>query len=1515
MARACLSRAGATSTLVATSRSRVKQSASRARTAPDSPPPARCLRCCVLLGLACVQSALADTTVHDFGSSSFDLSHGFDPVRYGWSSSDALIAEFGVSGSIGHISGGENVVVIPGIKVLGNTIVPEVRRDTRSGLRLSSSVEGYAGVVLDAGMTVGGAGINATIQAGPRLTLPTAVRAGQPFRLVGETVLGSNFVFDPALPALDAALDVRIGGSASGTVEYGLFPVTGYEIGRFDLNFPEIDLALFDFDLDFNLPRLPDFNFLDLSGLIPESDKDTALYRKKLPPDNALLSAGEVVLVNPSSSALTTQTVEDNAIVSTTRGDLLRVGLDLDGLASYAVSDVSFTGLEFPIKVGEGSQETELARLTYDLIDIKYGLELGYEIETTIDSWLDVTLDFLDENGAPVDVLIREGATLSRASTYTGRWDRLPELTLLSPGDLQLAVDFTGMQREISQRASLTLGDYMELAVFEAQASLKLGIGKQRIGPLFYQKLELAGEFAGIDLYDFRVTLSELGLSSGLWDGALTLEGMPTQDAYLADTGAGIALDNLRRMDTHAVPQALEETLLIIGRGDDTLDTRAQLAPLDYVDPGRQRAVTAQFFKNDFPFPRLYEKTFGHIADPFTFTELDGLHVPEGSTYRIGETDAQRFRLRAVENDGRITGDGYLGFNSIGADGLLLIEGTGSVAFNSAGEVSGGLVVQGEHHQLAFNAVRPFQTGFGDAVSAEGALFLDVTSGDTPAYYADEVNGGNLLTRTLRATLRLENAGGILVDHSALMVDTPELLNERTGEFRARNGAQLALVGDVRNEGLIAATGPGTLLQVDSDRIAGAGDAARPGRFSVSDGATLRFAGTAANDFTIAGALEVITGIGSATGFAREIRLSKESAGSPASALNLVVEEGGSLTLNGLLRLPDSGLLTIDNHGLIDIVSGVNSLRQRCDPDTTCSLPPRIEPIDLVNEGVVQIHAGATFAFDVAIVDYDEGGASLGGGEWRVLGANVPFVNTQPAASSAQIARLDVAVSKVFGNADTFADLTFDERVDEQSGEVELTGISGLDTTLAFNDTRVTLAGAAHFPFFNTVRVNRGTLNLLDQQQFHTASSYENRGGVTTVTNGAGLHVHGALIVNGGSVSFSGNSRFSVAGAMVTQEDDSTAWRDIEVNGGTLGIAEGTVVGDGLLRRDAGPVDYQGTDGLWLNAGRSWIVRDVVEKDAAGAEILTPGVIDLGVRSLAGAYGVVRSDADVLISGGAARFDALESSLRLQHGSLTLENGAAYHAPVGYFFNYGTLELQGAQFTLAHGEFRNYGALSVGADSFLEVQGFTLMNGTVEIEGVVNAEYSMIDSRQSALALAGGVFNSRRIDMMGPVALDFSGGTLLTEELNGSLRIEDATFAPGMSAGEARLFGDYEQMPDGTLRIELDLGGKADSLYVMGQARLDGTLELSLLNGYVPEIGSSFEFLMANALLGDFDYLQGFGSRDGRLFALRRAGSSLFIDVAAVPLPPALWLLGGALGLLLPAVRRRSRAAARSQAA
>ena len=119
---------------------------------------------------------------------------------------------------------------------------------------------------------------------------------------------------------------------------------------------------------------------------------------------------------------------------------------------------------------------------------------------------------------------------------------------------------------------------------------------------------------------------------------------------------------------------------------------------------------------------------------------------------------------------------------------------------------------------------------------------------------------------------------------------------------------------------------------------------------------------------------------------------------------------------------------------------------------------------------------------------------------------------------------------EVFGNAAMFADLTFDETVDPETGDVNITGISDLNTALAVNEANVILSGAARFDYFNTVAVNRGTFELHNQRSFTTAGDYTNDGGTTIVDSGAELRVAGDLTVTGtmsGSTSITGTTNAS----------------------------------------------------------------------------------------------------------------------------------------------------------------------------------------------------------------------------------------------------------------------------------------------------------------------------------------------------------------------------------------------------
>ena len=93
------------------------------------------------------------------------------------------------------------------------------------------------------------------------------------------------------------------------------------------------------------------------------------------------------------------------------------------------------------------------------------------------------------------------------------------------------------------------------------------------------------------------------------------------------------------------------------------------------------------------------------------------------------------------------------------------------------------------------------------------------------------------------------------------------------------------------------------------------------------------------------------------------------------------------------------------------------------------------------------------------------------------------------------------------------------------------------------------------------------------------------------------------------------------------------------------------------------------------------------------------------------------------------------------------------------------------------------------------------------------------------------------------------GDGLLTGEV-----INYGLAAPGMSAGQLTVEGDYAQQTDGAILIELGgtLAGEFDVLNVTGTAHLDGTLEVALINGFTPQVGQNFTIITAGLVDGAF---------------------------------------------------------------
>jgi len=231
------------------------------------------------------------------------------------------------------------------------------------------------------------------------------------------------------------------------------------------------------------------------------------------------------------------------------------------------------------------------------------------------------------------------------------------------------------------------------------------------------------------------------------------------------------------------------------------------------------------------------------------------------------------------------------------------------------------------------------------------------------------------------------------------------------------------------------------------------------------------------------------------------------------------------------------------------------------------------------------------------------------------------------------------------------------------------------------------------------------------------------------------------------------------------------------------------------------------------------------------------------------------SEGTVTISGEASSLDitgALFVSF-LGDGAVTVQDGAAVTSPQtqigGVLGSMGHVTVDGPGSVLISDGW----GVSVGAD-YEEGQ------GTLEVTngGLVSASQVRLEPNPAGLLIGDGtvqapVWNQGRLE-------------------------------PGLSAGILTIDGDYEQESDGTLAIEL--GGTApgtyDQLVITGNATLAGTLDLSLINGFDPQPGDSFEILTAASVTGAFDTIEGWDLGGGKMFYVTYSETDVTLHVDTV---------------------------------
>jgi hypothetical protein len=873
----------------------------------------------------------------------------------------------------------------------------------------------------------------------------------------------------------------------------------------------------------------------------------------------------------------------------------------------------------------------------------------------------------------------------------------------------------------------------------------------------------------------------------------------------------------------------------------------------------------------------------GTMITPYgNSTTLDGRSVAQGGegTLTLNGSFKSDFNttttmLGTLNNLGTILVNAGFGTNtalSLGTAGApnLVLQGGGTLTLNTYSSPSGGSVYI-EAAGTSYGLTNVNNTIQGEGVIGNGSLILTNEAGGV----INANSTGSNQPGGLSTALTLNGSGGVT----------------NAGLLEATNNGALQITNTVNNSGgNITANGSGASVQLYN------GGDIQGGTLNQLNGATL---GTAVSN--------TATLDGSTNG---ALTLSKGS--TYTTPLNSQTQVLGTINNNGTIRLTGGSGTNTE----LTLIS--NTTLQGGGTVT-------LNTVSSIFGGSVYIQGNSLTLTNTN--NTIQGAGIIGNGSLTLVNGGTIFANSPSQTllinGSGDITNdgtLEVASGSVLhvtnGPFTKFSGTTLTGGTYNVSGTLEIDQLGNTGGEIVTNDANIILNGTASsfvddagLNALTKLATNAGSFDITGGQNFTTAGNFTNNG-TLTVGSGSLFDVHGNLTnisgttISGGTYDLAGTLKANNAVGLTTNSANIilTGTGELESENGVNALTDLATNSSGASFTINGGANFT-TAGNFTNNGTLTVGSSTSKFDVKNTLTNLSGTtLSGGTYNVTGTlqYGntsaIATNSASITLTGSSAQI--LDSS------SANALGGLASNTSTGKFTVTG-----GQTLTDSATAFSNAGSLTVGASSALTLSSatgtYTQTAGTTTVDGTLTSKGGMTFSGGSVFGNAG-TFNA--------------GTNALTN--SATFNIGNTTNAAGSEA----VTGGYTQGSTGVLDISIGgttAGTQFDQLNISSAAKLNGTLNLDLINGFVPTVGETFDILNASSVTGKFPTVTGTAINSTEEFTVAYNATNVTLDVVsdpktstafssancdpkATPEPSTLLLLGS--GLLLTAHYARRRA-------